>query len=72
MRSTRGRRRGISRALADNVYRFNIPRRYFEEVIDGVEMDLTRRRYDSFAELELYCKRVASAVGLICIEIRLR
>ncbi len=61
--------RPVSRALADNVYRFNIPRRYFEEVIDGVEMDLTRRRYDSFAELELYCKRVASAVGLICIEI---
>jgi len=61
--------RPISRALADNVYRFNIPRRYFEEVIDGVEMDLTRQRYQTFADLELYCRRVASAVGLICIEI---
>lgn len=61
--------RPISRALADNVHRFNIPRQYFEEVIDGVEMDLTRRRYETFADLELYCRRVASAVGLICIEI---
>jgi phytoene synthase len=61
--------RPISRALADNVGRFHIPRRYFEEVIDGVEMDLTRHRYQSFDELELYCRRVASAVGLICIEI---
>jgi len=59
----------ISRALADSVARFGIPRRYFEEVIAGVEMDLTRRRYASFAELRLYCYRVASAVGLICIDI---
>ncbi len=61
--------RPVSRALADNVVRFNIPRRYFDEVIDGVEMDLSRRRYETFAELSLYCRRVASAVGLICIEI---
>jgi phytoene synthase len=61
--------RPVSRALADNVIRFGIPRRYFDEVIDGVEMDLTRRRYESFKELSQYCRRVASAVGLICIEI---
>jgi phytoene synthase len=61
--------RPVSRALAANVHRFNIPQRYFEEVIDGVEMDLTRKRYATFAELSLYCRRVASAVGLICIEI---
>jgi 15-cis-phytoene synthase len=61
--------RPISRALADNVHRFNIPRVHFEEIIDGVEMDLTRRRYRTFADLESYCRRVASAVGLICIEI---
>jgi phytoene synthase len=61
--------RAIARALAENVHRFNIPRRYFEEVIDGVEMDLSRTRYQTFAELERYCYRVASAVGLICIEI---
>jgi 15-cis-phytoene synthase len=61
--------RAISRALSENVRRYNIPRRYFEEVIDGVEMDLTQRRYASFSDLCLYCRRVASAVGLICIEI---
>ena len=59
----------ISRALAYNVRRFAIPRRYFEEIIDGVEMDLGRTRYASFEELRLYCYRVASAVGLVCIEI---
>ena len=59
----------ISRALAHNVRRFAIPRRYFEEIIDGVEMDLGRTRYASFEELRLYCHRVASAVGLVCIEI---
>jgi phytoene synthase len=59
----------ISRALADSVRRFSIPRRYFEEIIDGVEMDLARKRYGTFDELRLYCYRVASAVGLVCIEI---
>ncbi|HZZ08312.1 MAG TPA: presqualene diphosphate synthase HpnD [Candidatus Binataceae bacterium] len=59
----------ISRALAHNVHRFAIPRRYFEEIIDGVEMDLGRTRYAAFEELRLYCYRVASAVGLVCIEI---
>ncbi|MGA2409425.1 MAG: presqualene diphosphate synthase HpnD [Candidatus Binataceae bacterium] len=61
--------RAISRALAENVRRFHIPQRYFEEVIDGVEMDLAHKRYANFSDLELYCHRVASAVGLICIEI---
>jgi phytoene synthase len=61
--------RAISRALADSVRRFSIPRRYFEEIIDGVEMDLTHKRYRTFEELRLYCYRVASAVGLVCIEI---
>jgi 15-cis-phytoene synthase len=61
--------RPVSRALAEVVRRFPIPRHYFEEVIDGVEMDLSRTRYATFGELELYCHRVASAVGLICIEI---
>ncbi|HEY1582397.1 MAG TPA: squalene/phytoene synthase family protein [Chthoniobacterales bacterium] len=39
------------------------------EIIDGVEMDLTIRRYESFAALREYCYRVASAVGLVSIEI---
>ncbi len=59
----------ISRALAHEVRRFAIPRRHLEAVIDGVEMDLGRTRYATFEELRLYCYRVASAVGLVCIEI---
>jgi 15-cis-phytoene synthase len=59
----------VSRALADAAGRFNIEREHFEEVIAGVEMDLTRKRYATFEQLRLYCYRVASAVGLICIEI---
>jgi len=38
-------------------------------LIDGVEMDLKKKRYATFAELEPYCYGVASAVGLVCIEI---
>lgn len=41
----------------------------FEEIIVGVEMDLTIRHYQTFEELRVYCYRVASAVGLISIEI---
>jgi phytoene synthase len=40
-----------------------------DEIIDGVEMDLGVVRYASFEDLRLYCYRVASAVGLISIEI---
>ena len=51
------------------ITRFNLPRRSFEDLIDGVEMDVGDRRYRTFDELYQYCLRVASAVGLICIEI---
>jgi phytoene synthase len=40
-----------------------------EEIIAGVEMDLSIKRYPTFEELRLYCYRVASAVGLVSIEI---
>ncbi len=40
-----------------------------EEIIDGVEMDLGDVRYETFEALRLYCYRVASAVGLVSIEI---
>ena len=56
-------------ALADVASTFNIPEAYFQDVIAGVEMDLTRHRYANFDELRTYCYRVASTVGLICIEV---
>ena len=48
---------------------FDLPRQAFEDVIDGVAMDLDTHRYQTFAALCEYCRRVASAVGLICIRI---
>jgi phytoene synthase len=57
------------RALAPLIGQFNLPRPAFESLIEGVEMDLGSRRYDTFADLYEYCIRVASAVGLICLEI---
>jgi phytoene synthase len=55
--------------LAPFVLEFNLPRSAFEALIEGVEMDLDSRRYESFEDLYQYCIRVASAVGLICLEI---
>ena len=57
------------RALGDAAHVFDIPVSYFEEVIDGVESDLTKTRFVDFPELRTYCYKVASVVGLICIEI---
>ncbi len=56
-------------ALVDAVERFRIPPEYLFDVIDGVEMDLVRSRWGTFAELTDYCEHVASAVGLACIHI---
>ena len=56
-------------ALADTVTQFNIPPKHLHAVINGVEMDLIQRRYETFEELEGYCRLVASAVGLACIHI---
>ena len=56
-------------ALADAVRAFRVPERYFTEILTGVESDLTKTRFANFSELREYCYGVASAVGLICIEI---
>ena len=56
-------------ALAPHVAAFNLPRKPFEDVIDGVEIDIGQPRFRTFDGLREYCLRVASAVGLVCIEI---
>ncbi len=56
-------------ALADVADRYDIPQEYFQEVVAGVESDLVKNRYKEFEELRRYCYQVASAVGLICIQI---
>lgn len=48
---------------------YRLPFEYFDELIKGVEMDLDINRYQNYEQLELYCYRVASVVGLLSIEI---
>ena len=54
------------RALID---KYSLSLDMLEEIITGVEMDLSISRYATFGELRVYCYRVASAVGLASIEI---
>ena len=56
-------------ALADTADRYDIPQAYFSEIIRGVESDLIKTRYRDFDELREYCYRVASVVGLVCLQI---
>lgn len=55
--------------LTSIIRQFNIPIDPFFDLIVGMEMDLQRKRYLSFDDLVQYCYRVASTVGLMCIEI---
>jgi phytoene synthase len=59
----------VTRDLQDCIRRFDIPRQPVEDLLDGVAMDLRQTRYRDFDELRVYCRRVASAVGLICLPI---
>ena len=56
-------------ALADVARNYKIPQAYFQEIILGVESDLVKDRFQNFDELKDYCYRVASVVGLICLQI---
>ena len=62
-------RHPILMPLSTVVRRFQIPKQYFLMLLDGMEMDLVKDRYATFEDLREYCYRVASVVGLICIEI---
>ena len=59
----------VNRELQPVIREFRLPFTLFDELIKGCEMDLDIRRYEDFGQLELYCHRVASAVGLLSIEI---
>jgi phytoene synthase len=59
----------LARNVRDLITKYSITPAMLEEIIDGVEMDLENVRYNSFEELRVYCYRVASAVGLVSIEI---
>jgi 15-cis-phytoene synthase len=59
----------VNRELQAAINQYHLPFEYFDELIRGVEMDLDIKRYDNYEQLELYCYRVASVVGLLSIEI---
>ncbi|MCB9249266.1 MAG: presqualene diphosphate synthase HpnD [Ignavibacteriales bacterium] len=55
--------------LKECIDKFKIPHKPFYDLIDGVELDLTKNRYANFNELKDYCYKVASTVGLMTIPI---
>ena len=59
----------VTRALQPFISQFNLAQEHFLEIIDGMEMDLKFNRYEDFKQLQLYCYRVASVVGLLSAQI---
>jgi len=59
----------VNRELQPVIVQYGLPCDYFDELIQGVEMDLDINRYSTYEELEQYCYRVASVVGLLSVEI---
>lgn len=59
----------VNRELQPHIVEHRLPFGHFDELIQGVEMDLDINRYESYEQLDLYCYRVASVVGLLSIEI---
>ena len=59
----------VTKALAPAVQVYNLNEEHFQEIIDGMQMDLEQNRYIDFKQLQLYCYRVASVVGLLSASI---
>ena len=59
----------LARDVRQLIAKYSLPLNMLEEIIAGVEMDLSTLRYPTFEDLRVYCYRVASAVGLVSIEI---
>jgi len=59
----------VSKALATPIKTYALQEQHFQEIIDGMEMDLNQSRYVDFAELQVYCYRVASVVGILAASI---
>jgi phytoene synthase len=59
----------VSKALLPFIHSFNLSENHFLEMIDGMEMDLNFNRYQDFKQLQLYCYRVASVVGILSAQI---
>src|SRR5947207_15570304 len=59
----------VNREFQPVIHQYRLPFEHFDALLQGVEMDLDINRYQNFEDLELYCYRVASVVGLLSIEI---
>ncbi|HEY9187583.1 MAG TPA: squalene/phytoene synthase family protein [Ignavibacteria bacterium] len=59
----------ILNEIKDIAEQFSIPKSLFFELLEGMEMDLNNKTYNTFKDLECYCYKVASVVGLIIIKI---
>jgi phytoene synthase len=59
----------VTRALLPFIAEYSLPQEHLNEIIDGMEMDLTQTRYLDWAALERYCHRVAGVVGLLAARI---
>lgn len=59
----------VTKALLPHIKTYDLAEEYFQEIIDGMQMDLEQHQYTTFEELSLYCYRVASVVGLLSAEI---
>jgi len=59
----------ITDSLQHAIREYGLVRTPFDELLDGIEMDLTTTRYLNFIQLSQYCYRVAGTVGLVCIRI---
>ncbi|MDX6256820.1 MAG: 15-cis-phytoene synthase [Frankiales bacterium] len=59
----------VMAAVQDAVRRFPVPLDAFDELIDGVEMDVVGHRYETFEELVTYCTRVAGSIGRLSLGI---
>ena len=59
----------VNRELQPVIRQYHLPPEHFDALLQGVEMDLDIKRYENYEQLELYCYRVASGVGLLSIEV---
>ena len=69
LRATNPTEPPLAQEIRSLIDKYSLPHLMLEEIIAGVEMDLSISRYATFEELRVYCYRVASAVGLVSIEI---
>jgi len=59
----------VNREFQTIIRQYHLPFELFDALLQGVEMDLDIKRYDTYEQLEIYCYRVASVVGLLSIEV---